>query len=270
MISDEIKVQRDKMKGKGIRAQLDYFWTYYKVPFLIFLLVILVLIYLIHFFMSKKDEVFGVTFLNVEHTAEENTLSPMRDDLTKDLNKLFDLNSNQTVDIDNSRYQTPGSSFNSTDLAVQSAILASMSAGTCDVAIMDAWNYEKYMSGGAFLDLRKVLSDEELKALSGKIYYADRDSIGNEDEDYSGDNMGKGEEDISLAEAEGKEALSTYILPDPTAMKDPVPVGILVNDSAYLSKYKAYQKSAAILGVCNKTKDQKKTVEFIKFIMKNK
>ncbi|MDD6352320.1 MAG: hypothetical protein PUG16_08005 [Lachnospiraceae bacterium] len=269
MISDEIKAQRQKMKGKGFKAQMDYFWTYYKVPFLILILAIIVAIYVIHYYATKKDEVFGLTFLNIEHTSTDDTETKMRDDLEKDLNQLFSLKSSQTVDVDNSRYQTPGSGFGSTDLATQSAILASMSAGTCDVTIMDAWNYEKYMSGGAYLDLRTVLSDEELQALSGKIYYADRDSIGNEDEDYSGDNMGKGEEDISKEEAESKENLSTYQLPDPSTMKDPVPVGILVNDSPYLSKYKAYEKSAAILGVCNKTKNKKRDAQFIKFIMEN-
>ena len=38
-INDEIREQRKKLKGKGIRAHLAWFWEYEKVPTLITVLV---------------------------------------------------------------------------------------------------------------------------------------------------------------------------------------------------------------------------------------
>ena len=53
-VSDEIREQRQKLKGKSPKEKLAYFWEYYKVPALIVLLVVIFGSDLIYNIVTKK------------------------------------------------------------------------------------------------------------------------------------------------------------------------------------------------------------------------
>jgi hypothetical protein len=262
MISDEIREQRKKLKGQGLKAHLDYFWEYYKIQFLLVVLGLAVLIYMVNFFMSKKERVFGVTVLNVEANEEEGART-WSNDLSQDIVKLLDVNtSKERVDCDFSRYQAPGTSFNQADMATQTAILSGISSSDIDVVIMDRYNFDRYVDGGTIQDLRDVLSKKELEKYQDQIYYIDGDTLTKSE--ASKDDMTS--EEVSEEEARKTEALDGFVKPDPTTMKDPIPAGLLVNDMPYISKQGYYKKTVAVLGITTKTKRPNDVKKFIKML----
>lgn len=271
MMRDEIREERKKLKGQGVKAHLSYFFTYYKVPFVIVLLAAIFAVYLVSYYTQKKTDVFGILFLNTENTENASTGSDSSgeklEDFTAKVEKALGINRRkQEISLNASRYQTPGTHFAETDLATQTAILSGISTGSTDVLLMDAWNFNKYATGGSFLDLRNVLDENELSALSGKLYYLDASEIGNEDESYTNEAYEK--MDVTLEEAENQESIGGFVLPDPSSMKDPVPVGILANDFPAIEKTGCYQKSAVILGVGAETKRKDMVREFVDFLQK--
>ena len=63
-INDEIREQRKKLKGKGVKAHLAWFWEYEKIPTLAVLCVGAIVISLIYHYVTYRPYVFGTLFLN--------------------------------------------------------------------------------------------------------------------------------------------------------------------------------------------------------------
>ena len=57
-----------------------------------------------------------------------------------------------------------------------------------------------------------------------------------------------------------------FVKPDPSSMKDPVPVGIILSDASYLNSTGAYTGTVAILGITQNTSRSDEALRFIDFL----
>ena len=53
-VSEEIRAQRQKLKGQGFKAHWDYFWEYYKIHTIIAVIVVIFLVTFIRDIANKK------------------------------------------------------------------------------------------------------------------------------------------------------------------------------------------------------------------------
>lgn len=259
-IKDEIRSEREKIKGQGAKAHLSYFWDYYKIPFIIALSAVAVIIYMISFYASKKQEFFTAVFLNTD-AGETEAEEKISDDFSTAM-RIDDKKKKAVIDM--SMQERPGDNSSTQALAV-STKLSSLSEGKkLDCAIMDSYNFNTYAMAGIFSDLRNAMSEKELKRYAGRIYYIDGSELNNEtfiDND-------KGKKMDSLPEAEEKDSKKNFTLPDPAEMKKPIPVGIVVNDSVVIKENELYKKSVPVFGIGRTRKDTKNAKAFLSFLDK--
>ncbi len=261
-IKDEIRSEREKIKGQGAKAHLSYFWDYYKIPFFIVIAAAAVIIYMISFYASKKQVFFTAVFLNTDSgdTEAENKIS-------SEFSRAIGIDGDKKkAVIDMSMQERPGDNSSTQALAV-STKLSSLSDGKkLDCAVMDSYNFKTYAMSGIFSDLRNAMSEKELKNYDGRIYYIDGAKLNNEtfiDND-------KVKKTDSLQEAEKKDSKKNFILPDPAEMKKPIPVGIVVEDSAVIKENDLYKESVPVFGIGRTRKDTKNAKAFLSFLDKGK
>lgn len=264
-LNEEIRAQKKKLKGKGVKAHLQWFWDYEKLPTILIGIAAAILIALIVQWVTYKPFSFGVMFLNAD-AADTNQDEAMASGFMA------------YAGIDSGKYQiftdleeklpvwerTMDQSF----MYTQQKIMAEMAASQIDAAVMDPECFEYYLPNETFADLRDAIDEETLAKFEGKIYYADRTELvrmEQEENDPAADAQAddtsaavdstmtydewKAEQEKQSTEIRDAERVENYTLPDPSAMDDPVPVGILVNDSPYLQANHNYDRTAAIFGV---------------------
>ena len=267
-MNDEIREQRKKLKGKGIKAHFSWFWEYEKVPALIVVLVGGLVISLIYHYATYKPYVFGAMFLNasVQDTQSE--------DLSADFMEYAGIDAKESdVFTDLSEILTLGNNLSSEyDMYSTQKIMAQTAAGQIDVAVMDAWYFDHYAYNGEFKDLREVLDEDTMKKYEDRIYYIDRtkavamqDAQDNkEGTDTAGADSANGEDDEETARAFEKK--DGFVNPDPADMEDPLPVGIICTDAPYIEKNGNYPDTVCIYGIVANTKHPETCQQFLEYL----
>lgn len=264
-LNEEIREQRKKLKGKGVKAHLQWFWDYEKLPTIIVGIAAAILIALIVQWVTYKPYTFGVMFLNADETGTDQD-----DTMGTGFMKYAGIDSGRYqifTDLDE-KLQVWERTTDQSFMYTQQKIMAEMAANQIDAAVMDPECFEYYLPNETFTDLRDTLDEETLAKFEGKIYYVDRTTLVKEEQEEDDPTAGAQAEDTSAAmdstmtydeweaeqerksaEIRDSESVENFTLPDPSAMDDPVPVGILVNDSPYLQANHNYDKTAALFGV---------------------
>lgn len=299
-MSDEIREQRKKLKGKGIKAHIAWFWEYERVTTLIVLVVAGIAISLIYHFVTNKPYGFGVMFLNaVSQDDQQTTLAEGFMDYAG-----ID-SSSEDVLADVTETLTPGDSSSSEyDMYTTMKIMAEISAEQIDVAIMDAWYFDYYAYQGEFLALNEVLDEAALEQYKDRLYYIDQaeadrrqeaqDNLSSSTEGAtetsaegdtdaaagstdSADAAAADSEDVNSAlaygtqseeeiEARASESLENFTLPDPDTMEEPVAVGIWCNDAPYIQENGNYDYTACIYGIVANTKQPERCQQFLEYL----
>ncbi len=266
-LSDEIKEQRKLLKGKGPGAYIKYFWDYYRWITLGITLGVIVVIYLIYMFVTAKDQAFGAIFLNAY--AEEEMADALREDFAEYAGISL---SKDEVSIDMGKYLQPGNqAVDSINITVLATILTHTQSGMLDVIVADADNFVYYLDGDAFGDLRTCFTEEELEAYEGRLYYVDLAEIEaaseRAHEALVAGKMPEVETDAYDPQAALEaERLENFKLPDPADMEKPVPVGILMNDAAYIQENGLYSETAVLAGVIGGIKHTEQAKAFIQYL----
>lgn len=263
-LNEEIREQRKKLKGKGVKAHLQWFWDYEKLPTLLIGIAAAVLIALIVQWATYKSYAFGVMFLNADATAEDQDAA-----LSSGFMDYAGIDSSQYqifTDLDEKLRvweRTTDQSF----MYTQQKIMAEMAANQIDAVIMDPECFAYYLPNETLTDLRDSISDATLTKLEGKIYYVDRSELERAEQEEENPEAAvtedtsaatdstmtygewEAEQEKRSEEIQNAESVENFTLPDPSTMEDPVPVGILVNDSPYLQANHNFDQTAAIFGV---------------------
>lgn len=265
-MSDEIREQRKKLKGKGIKAHLAWFWEYEKVPALIVLGVGALAVALIYHYVTYRPYVFGTMFLNA--TVQDT----QQDDLSADFMEYAGIDSSkEDVFADLSEILTPGNGSSSEyDMYSVQKIMAETAAGQVDVAVMDAWYFDHYAYNGEFKDLRDVLDADTLAEYEDRFYYIDRTkALAMQDAQDDKTDTGSTEEadsEVDETAARAFENPETFENPDPSTMDDPVPVGIICTDAPYIQKNGNYPDAVCIYGIVANTKHPETCQQFLEYL----
>ena len=264
-IHEEIKDQQKKLKDQSFKARWEYFWDYYKVHVIIGVVVLIIAISTIRSYVTQKPiGLYGIMLNSGYEVSSQDLkdgyiefsgLKPSEYDILLDTSATF----NQTQ-------------LDQMTMATSQKIIANVAAKEIDFIGADDDTFSYYASQDLFMDLRNIFSDEELKALGDNIYYMDRaymDYI-NSDEYESYILNGNYDESNEYAVMAHKAVTEgVFDAPPVDKMKDPVPVGIIVKDSAALKEVGAYQDNKIpVVGVISNTTRIDNTIMFLKYLMK--
>lgn len=253
--------QWNKLKGKGVRAHLDYIFEYYKGWLFAAACVIFLVAYIINMAVTRKENVLNVFMLNASG-AQYNT--------DAEAGKFMEENGfdekKQQVIIDDIAYLTPGGIANSNDMAAVEKITVYAANGDIDVMIADAYNFYYYSDTNLFADLRDVLPQKELDRYKDTIYYVDRKDMEERQAYAETDDAVNAKPDYEAATVYEKK--DSFKRPDPSKMQDPVPLGIIVTDAPYIQKNELYPETVAILGFASQGKNKDNALRFLEYLYK--
>lgn len=218
---DEIKEQQKKLKGKSPREKWNYFWYYYKIHTIAVIIALVLLGTFIKDSLSAKDYAFSATLLNSYGMDVQN-------DLEADFAAYANIDTN-TYDcfIDTSStlsYDT----MSEVDLAVSQRIVAMAQTDGIDILVSNSEPFTTYAENSMFLDLREELSAEEYAKYEKDFYYIDQAVVDANSENTTYDENGNIQLEVSPDHS------------DPNSMKEPIPVGIYLRDSAKLKEWNCY------------------------------
>lgn len=144
----------------------------------------------------------------------------------------------------------------SSDLAVSQqtsqALISQVSAGILDFTVGSSNHLLSYGYERFFVDLRTVLSEEQIEKYEPYFLYVDKDII-------------LQKENASL------EDLDTIKYPDctkPEGMKDPIPVFISITESDIINDLYGFSDPHRCIGIVFNGKNQKNAIDFLDYIMK--
>lgn len=264
-IRDEIREQRMSLKGKGVKAHVSWFWSYYKWPVAIIILSLILVISVVYSIVTRKPEAANVIMLNVEGQSSLLNTDPIVEDIADKADVDLD---EYSISLDMSGHLTPGGATDSAEIGQQERIVTYISAKNLDVLACDAYNFVSYANIGAFVDLRTVLSDEEIEKYEPYFYYVDEAVV---DAEQDSALSGSSEEDSSditgetQEEAEASKKVGTFKLPDPSKMEDPEPVGIVLNDAPYSKNMPLYTETTGMIGIVSTSQHMETSVAIINY-----
>ena len=165
-IMDEIREQHKKMKGKGLKEKLAYFWEYYRFATIVTLVVIFFVGNLIYTIATAKDSAFYAVFVNGYTDMD-----------TEEYMNGF----NEYAQIDTKKYSTTLETNytldeNSTDtytIANIQKLTAQVAAKQLDVMVADSDTFNRYAGNGYLGDLRQFIPEDTLSAYSDRFIYTD-------------------------------------------------------------------------------------------------
>ncbi len=242
-IWEETKTQGAKMKGRPLKEKLEYFWEYYKIHTIVAVTVIALIASLVHAWATSKDYALSIVMIN----SIADSFEGVTDTWTGDLTSILDFDTKEyEVAIDTTVMLGMGSASATQEYSSSQKVAAMVSSQSIDIITADTSIFEQYAQNGFFTDLRDIYTEEQLNALNGQIYYTDMSTAS----DYDDIN-----DDVI-----SRQAAYNVDHHDPSAMKDPVPVGIFPDESSrlvqsgvysHLPGFDAYQghERAPVIGV---------------------
>lgn len=279
MLSDEIRSEFEHVKKKGAKAILLWYWEYFKIHTLVVIFAIIFVVSAVRSIMSQKPDYISAIFLNAGgYTLDYNNI------LTEEFEAaLIEKNAHAYSEkkkaevpatteffdytFDFAAALTPGGARDQMEMATSQKIGALVAAQELDVMTMDASNALVLGYQEMCADLRLVFDEQTLADLAAqdKLYYIDYDVIRQWEakEDQMAPIIEVPQEE--LIEGEKRE---NFVLPDPAEMTEPIPIGIVLSDSAFFKEYELYTTNAVIGAVSASTKRPEAAVNLLEFLMK--
>jgi len=243
-IRDAIKEQRKSIKNRSFKEQISFFWEYYGIKTICLILAAVALIAFIVSMATKKDYAFtGVFFGAAVQDSPEDYLAqfgqasgidPKKNEISVQCHPDIRMDQQITQEI----YQS---------MEAFTAMAAAKSVD-CFAGNSDFFLYYAYMEYA--LDLRTILSPEEITALSPYLNYID----------------GKLIEQQENANGGYANAYSQH--PDPTKpelMADPIPVAISLTAATQAFKENYCFGETAVIGICANSEQSQNAVAFLRY-----
>lgn len=245
-VMDEFSQEREAVKNFSLKKKLEYFWYYYKWYVIGGAFAFILIFSFIYDLVTAKDYAFYGVFLNSLGREE------ISDTFLDDFIELASLDTEEyNVVIDDSLYITPGAGDEASTSAQQKVILL-MAAGDLDVLSADAESFEHYATTDNFLDLRTILSQEQLEKYEPYFYYVDMAQLRQLEEAANSGNM--------------RFELPDVDHHDPSSMEEPVPIALYINNSKKVTDAYAFSGREVPMGVAVTTKRVDTVLQFIDYI----
>lgn len=245
-IRESVKEQWKSIKNRSLREKVSYFWDYYGIKSICLLLAVIVLIAFIVSIAVKKEYAFTGVFFGAQPQAHA-------EQYLKDFGNA--------AGIDSSQYEISVQSHLDIqmDQAITQEIYTSMETFTAMVAAksvdcfagdLDLFLYYGYLE--YTVDLRTVLTPEELSALAPYLHYIDGKLIRQQENSNEG-----------LANAYAQRPDSTK----PELMDDPIPVGISLSAATEDFKSAYIMRENSVIGICANASYPQNALAFLRYCL---
>lgn len=245
-LRDEIREQQSKLKGQGFRKKLEYFWDYYKLPVIIVLVLVALSIGIFREMQANKPSGFYALFLNAEN-ADADKLGEM----TADWYESLDIDpEKQSITVDASLRFDP-EAYNELSIGGITRVSALLASKSVDCMVTDPKLFQYYAESGAFLDLRTLYTEEELRSLEGRLCYLDAAKMTGEAGAESEEAEPESSEIEGNKEPDTEESIRKYLALSPEGMENPAPVGILYRGEGKLAELGLYPELSVFSIISN-------------------
>jgi hypothetical protein len=165
-LRDEVRLQREKLKGQPFSKKWEYYWGYYKVPAMIIVFCALIVGSIIHSVITRQDTVLSVAYINAFPNVTDEAFM-------EDFDTYLGLNTKKETTVLDSTYYID-EKYNSPYASnYEQKFSARAMAGELDVVVADEEYFTTYGEQGFFQDLRLILSEEELAEYGDRLFYLD-------------------------------------------------------------------------------------------------
>lgn len=298
-LRENLEKEKKKLQRLSFREKLQYIFDYYKFWFLGAAALIWLVWAVGSTMLHNKPTGFYAMLLNaggsdLSGEADQNasTAFAAAAGLDDEKEKII-------VDTSATFHPNDQSQFS---MAQNAKIGALYQSHDLDVMVADPSVFTYYALNGFFVDLREVLDDATLSdyEAAGKLYDIDQhvqelldqtdygdledvslgtdETIANSTENSDRLEEGTDSTEETLDEMSAFAAnlmgLATvqpredFVLPDPDKMQTPIPVGIVLDDVAWLKEQKLYQNTTPIFGFAVNSERQETAKQFLSFLMK--
>lgn len=257
-VIDEIRQQQMKTKEMSAKGKLEYFWDYYKVHTIVAILVIFFAAMFIRDIVTAKDYNFYSILFNARQLSGDSLESAFSEYAGLDTE-----NYECYIDASTGLSLT---SFTEYDMATVQKLMATIQIGDLDTVVFNSELFNNYAGNEMFLDLRTILSEEELNAWKDYLYYIDYVEVAAEREDVDVEES-PAEKDAADDERRQQEILEeTNRHRSPEGMAEPVPVGIFMEASPFAEKSGAYSDLVPVFGFVSTSKRTETGKQFLEFL----
>ncbi len=222
-MKDEVKEQQQKLKGKSFREKLGYFWDYYKIHTIVGLFVIFTAGIFIKDMINSKETAFSAVILN-SYGYE------MQEDFQADFAAYAGIDMNDYQCLIDASSTLSLTSMTQLDFAFSQRLAGLVQTNALDAFVSDPAVFQHYAEEMMFRDVREELSAEEYKKYEPYFYYID--AAATEEKNAMDEN--------TPFDGQINPSASLTDPAEPSAMAEPVPVGIYLESSAKLSEWKCY------------------------------
>lgn len=240
-IREAIRAERETMKDKTFKEKLSYFWEYNGVKTICVIIAVIALVSLVATMVTQKEYAYmGVFFGATIESSADDYINAFAQAAGIDTN-IYDVTVQANLDIDINASITEYSyqatqSFN--------ALLAARMVDNI-AANVDLYLHYSYL--GYTVDLRTVLTQEELSVLEPYLYYIDGQVLQEIEESDTG--------------------LSEFPDPkQPESMADPIPVGIDISAAAqaFRDSY-TFRRDTVVIGICTASERESTALAYLKY-----
>lgn len=243
-IRDEIKEEQKKLRGKGAKAKIQYFFDYYTFQTVAVIVLLIGLSVFIHDVVTRKDTKFYAMLLNAGST----NASVSADDLQSQFSGLIGLNTEKEesiIDVSLTYNRAEQSQYS---MAASEKLAALFAAGSIDVMVADPDNFSYYAENGALQDLSTFFTEEELAEYKDRLVYADAAAVQGTAAESAAESAGETES----AAADSRTAQ--------------VPVGIRLPEDCFLFKEGYYSSKEAVYGIVVRAEHTDSAKRFLAFL----
>ena len=259
-VMDEFKAEREYLKKHGTRQEkLAYFWDYYKWHTIVGVVALIIVISSIYNALTAKDMVMSGILLNCTPTFD----STKQDELVLDFmaqqeintkkNEVF-LNTSLYYSVFDNESDIEYTNGESTYTASQ-IMLVQVASGDLDFITGDLETLTSVAYSEFFVDLRTVLTKEQLAAYEPYLYYIDQDVL-----------------EIIENAADYSDDSTPVMIPDvdkPETMKTPIPVLIDLSRCEDIKLFYSNMKEdkPVVIGFTVNSKHAELTGKFLDYLM---
>ena len=254
-LRDEIKAARKDLVEHGtFKEKLAYFFDYYTLHTVIILTVLIATTCFIVGQITKPEVLLNGITLNVLNFENTNPIEDLNNDYMEYLEldpSDYELSINTSLNYKLGGAQS-GQAGQASDYEISQAIMVQCAAGAVDFIASPLTAVIDYGYGQLFMDIRDVLTKEQIELYEPYFLYVDMAVI-----------------DEKNAAIDRDENADLIPIPDPTKpeeMKNPIPVFINLEKSKRMSDIYSYSIDTIVFGVPFKAPTQENIPDFLTFL----
>lgn len=251
-VIDEIREQQHKTRDMTNKGKLEYFWYYYKVHTIAGIFILIMAITLIHDMVTAKDFIFNCVMVNSFQLNAEAVENSFAEYAGLDLDK-YDcfIDTSTTLSL---------TTYDQYNMATVQKIMAQMQSRDLDVLVFNSEIFNNYSLNGMFLDLRTVMTQEELEKYKDRLYYIDYAEVVRASEEEV-------DPDTLTEMAEIDVEADTLLHRHPEDMQEPMPIGVFLTDSPFIAQTGSYHTSLQpVFGIVSTTERAEIAKQYLNFL----